>query len=300
MVRVRAGRAGWGGTAATAALVGARMGRGIRHGRFLLLASSSLSGTADRRRGRGLHQSTGLTRRLLGTSSTAALIAASFAATPASAACTDGGSAGYTNPTGTTISCLQFTANSVGNAVNAGIITPGSPIGIIITSSTFDGTVSNTGTISAPNIAVGIGIAVSGTATLTGGITNSGTLSGGSRAVFISQVGSFGGGISNSGTVSGGGGMGTFRVSLFTGGIANSGSLTAFASGISALAETTFAGGITNTGTISARTGISSNGTTTFTGGITNTGTITGSNIAGIRVRNTTTFAGGITNTGII
>src|SRR5262249_12474267 len=121
-------------------------------------------------------RSTELKRFLLSHSSVATLIAAGLGATPASAACTDGGAAGYTNPTGTTISCLQFTANSTGATVNAGTITPGSPVGIIITSSTFNGSISNTGTISAPNIAVGIGIAASGTETMTGGITNSGTL----------------------------------------------------------------------------------------------------------------------------
>src|SRR5581483_6478687 len=118
---------------------------------------------------------------------------------------------------------------SVGGAlVNAGHITTNpSRSGIRVTgNATVSGGISNSGVLS-----VGQGIILTqvgqvGTASTGGGITNSGTIiATHTDAMRISNVGRFYGGISNSGTMSGGSAISVARVASFAGGIGNSGTI---------------------------------------------------------------------------
>jgi uncharacterized protein with beta-barrel porin domain len=220
---------------------------------------------------------------LLATSSVAALIVAGSGPARAFTACTPGTTSGYTNPLGTSIACILFNnLNVTGNAVNAGTIHTTTPTqnGIAVLNGTFNGAVTNTGTITA----TANGIFISGTSTLTGGISNSGSIS----ALNFNKMG-----------------IGVTGVTNFSGGIANGGTISIQNTGISVTNTTVFTGGITNTGTISGNicaVGIRAQGIQSFTGGIVNGGTITAGtgNGIGIEVIGLSTFTGGITNTGTI
>jgi uncharacterized protein with beta-barrel porin domain len=139
------------------------------------------------------------------------------------------------------------------------------------------GAVNNSGLIASG----GLGIAFVLDQTVTGGITNSGT-------VFGSQIGPLAGAIEVN------------SVSTFTGGIANSGTITAAANGISVTTNiVTFAGGISNAGTITAALdSIFVDHVANFSGGIANAGTLSG--IAGVLMQNVSTFSGNISNAGTI
>jgi hypothetical protein len=96
----------------------------------------------------------------------------------------------------------------------------------------LSGNVENSGQITAPG---GFGISVNGT-TLTGNISNSGTISVGSTGINV------GGDNTGAGTL--------------TGNISNSGTINASIAGISVGGLTTLNGGITNSGLISAQDGL--------------------------------------------
>jgi uncharacterized protein with beta-barrel porin domain len=235
---------------------------------------------------------------LLSTSVTALLVGGGAPA--AFAAC-------YTGPfpftNNTTRSCITVSATSfTGNVVNSatGVISPGGPTGILVTNaSTITGQISNAGTISVG----GTGILVDSSSVITNGIINSGTISASTAGIVVNGVSTFAGGISNSGTISAtGAGIVLSTVSTFSGGISNSGTISAGSAGIVVTDVATFSGGVTNSGTISAAVGISVGcfcGISTFSGGIVNSGTIS-AGTAGILVNVVSAFSGGITNSGTI
>lgn len=156
----------------------------------------------------------------------------------------------------------------------------------------FLGAISNSGAILAANLGIGVSdVAVFGTVSAGGGITNSGT---------ISVEGALGAGIrvgfSQSGTHS--------PVPTFTGNIANSGTITGF-DGIE-VADGTIDGSIVDSGLISGGIEVETHGVIsatetailvdgpTFTGTIYNLGTIATAGDIGVWVDDVTSFAGGI------
>jgi uncharacterized protein with beta-barrel porin domain len=287
-------------------------------------------------------------RRLLTSSSVAALLVGSgapsaFAVSP----CAEPTSGPYSNSG--SINCIFITNGTIsprmsfsGAITNTskGSISTASMNGITIGVSTFSGAISNAGTISAWNV----GIEIANAAVAGGGISNSGTISAGlsgggglsAVAIVVTATTSFSGGITNTGSVSGAGGIYSIGVSTFLGGITNSGTISspnggirvatgavfgstssgggiinsgtinAANSGIGVFSITRFAGGISNSGTISAgQNGIALSNITQFGsasagGGIVNTGTITATHLYGIEVVQVTTFLGGITNSASI
>jgi hypothetical protein len=175
----------------------------------------------------------------------------------------------------------------------------------------------------------GAGIFVGATPTSTsafvssflGGITNSGTISGGAISgglpnvgVFVANVSIFSGGIvNNSGgrIAAGSNGIEIKLVTTFTGGISNSGTIIARSHGIVVSSVAMFGsggpgGGITNTGAISvsnAAIEVSTN-VGSFTGGISNSGKLTalgeGIFVNGVAFFGNSSSGGGITNSGTI
>lgn len=126
--------------------------------------------------------------------------------------------------------------------------------------------------------------------TFSGGITNSGTLSG-EDGIYVFDVTSFANGITNSGTISASAdsGIALYTISTFTGGITNSGTIAAGSYGIIvgvttgfAYPVSTFSGNISNSGTISAATAIAI-GSGTIHGSIIDSGLIDGTAL-GIRI----------------
>lgn len=189
------------------------------------------------------------------------------------------------------IPCIQASNTSFsGNIVNAasGVISPGSSsgVGILVSSATIAGNISNAGTISAPT-----GISLVG-ATINGSILDSGVIQATSHGILIDSASkiistataiavtgpTFTGGISNAGTISAGvDALSVSGVSTFSGGIINSGTISAGGVGIQVQLVSTFAGNISNSGTITAATGIRIyNGVTFAAGAIVNSGNITG------------------------
>ena len=210
-----------------------------------------------------------------------------------------------------------------GAIVNSGKITgtfDGIRVGLV---DTFAGGIVNGkgGTITVKSAA---GIFVGATPTSTsafvstflGGITNSGTISGGhsNAGVFVDNASLFAGGIvNNSGgrIAAGSNGIQIKLVTTFTGGISNSGTMTAKSHGIVVSSVAMFGsggpgGGITNTGAISvsnAAIEVSKN-VGSFTGGISNSGKLTalgeGIFVSSVAVFGNSSSGGGITNSGTI
>ena len=232
------------------------------------------------------------------------------------------------------IDCINILNSTVtGDVTNAGAgiitttnTTTPSRTGILIDNSTINGAIVNNGTIHASSSG-GAGILVDNNAFVTGGISNSGTISGSvgiiqvssfsggisnsgtisvahGSAVFADFITSFSGGISNSGTISGGGGVGVNQDHTFSGGIDNSGKITVNTEGIFVGAGiSSFSGGISNSGMISSggRGIFVEDVVSNFSGGISNIGTISAASV-GIDIGpiSVTTFAGGISNSGMI
>src|SRR6266478_3100925 len=131
-----------------------------------------------------------------------------------------------------TINCINIqnstvsgnVTNAAGRAINAtGFFGSPTDTGIVISNNaSVSGSVSNAGTISA---FAGIGVDAS---TFSGGISNSGKITTVGDAIVVGGVSNFSGGISNTGTISSG------------------------AEGIFVISDTTFSGGISNSGTVSA------------------------------------------------
>lgn len=169
-------------------------------------------------------------------------------------------------------------ATIIGGINNSGIISGGSAgIGNIF-SSTIAGGINNSGSISGK-----FGISNHGS-TITGGITNEAgaTISGTGFAIgAILNLGSatISGGIHNNGTISdGSGGITNAVSSTIEDGIYNNGLISAAARGINNDAGSTVNGGITNDvdGTITAHVGIYISANSIVDGGITNAGQIIG------------------------
>ena len=250
---------------------------------------------------------------LLASSSVSALLIGG-GTSPALALCANGAGSGsgFDNPALHTTACVAVTHTSfTGNITNEGTISPG---GITFTNGTMTGVIASTGTIlggitiDSQSVITGASKVISiGGDTFTGGIRNSGNLSG---AVFVNAA-TFSGGIVNSasGVISNGSlFFGIFVQSpvTFSGDISNAGSVSGFQAGIGVENVTSFLGRISNSGTITVLPGKSSTGIdvrvgSVFTGGITNSGTITGSALGlGIGVHDVSTFLGGISNSGYI
>ena len=176
----------------------------------------------------------------------------------------------------------------------------------------FRGGVSNTGTIVAEGDGVLIGGAGSGGSfnfeTFTGGILNSGVITGsGAAAIDVLNVSEFLGGVVNSGKIAATVGIefsGATAVgnSVPGGGVTNVGTISTHYLGIGLFGMSTFTGDVVNAagGKISARSasGIEIDGNGTVSGGVTNAGLISagGFNAPGIRVLSDTSVAGDIVN----
>ena len=207
-----------------------------------------------------------------------------------------------------------------GNISNAGTIS--APIGIRLDGTTLSGAIIDSGNILASGRAIqidgGSSVSASHTAivvggpTLTGGVVNSGSLTGtAGDGIYVggfttfghAKMTSFSGGIVNTGTISAGSsGVFVIYVSSFSDGISNGGTISASAQqGIVVEDVANFAGGIANGGTISGHSGILVTTVSTFAGGIVNSagGTIsTGADGDGIAVNSVTNFVNGVSNTG--
>ncbi|MFZ3350038.1 MAG: autotransporter domain-containing protein [Xanthobacteraceae bacterium] len=213
----------------------------------------------------------------------------------------------------------------VGNIVNMGAITAvsGIVVGCGCGVSTFAGSISNNGTITAAAVGILVtNVEVFGTSAA-GGVTNSGTITAGIGGIVVTNVHTFGtsaaGGITNSGEIfvaaTSGRGIIVAGVSSFTGPILNTGMISATgagAAGIEVQAVRNFAGSIVNdtSGTITASgpggVGIVVGnftspfaGVSNFSGNVANRGTITAGSI-GIFIGPVSTFTGNVTNSGSI
>jgi uncharacterized protein with beta-barrel porin domain len=179
---------------------------------------------------------------------------------------------------------------------------------INIHGATVTGNVSNTGTLGSG----AIGIAISGS-TINGQVTDTGTILGGIRAdggstitstatgITVGPTSKFSGGIVNNGTITGVNGVELNTVSTFAGGISNSGTIAAQLLGTAVVDSGIVTGGIANSGTISSAHGfgIFLEADSVFSGGISNSGTISGHTTA-VYLHLVSTFSGGITNSGVV
>jgi len=235
------------------------------------------------------------------------------------------GAAFAVNPSGIKLDSARF----AGGLTNSGTIS-GFRNGIGLFNGSVIDTIINqaSGLISssASTSAYGIGLSAS---TITGGITNSGTIDGSSHGISFSNSSTLAGGLINSGTIEGNNyGIILNNNTSLSNGLTNSGTIDGSSQGIILSNGSTLTGGLTNSGTInsfilnkSTLTGgmINSGGNTQsfsiqngalLTGGITNSGTIDQLNIqSGIVVIGSSSFflsfqtsqlTGGITNSGTI
>jgi len=178
-----------------------------------------------------------------------------------------------------------------GNVVTPPFTNPsGPPVScVIVSGSSVSGGVTNSGTIS-PGGPTGILITVS---TFNGGVANSGTISAGQNGILAADVAIFGstgaGGITNSGTITADPGGG------------HTPALAATDNGILLNTVSTFSGGISNNGgtIVAGNNGILIVNVAAFSGGVSNGGTISGGG-SGILIQSVSTFVGGITNSGRI
>lgn len=207
----------------------------------------------------------------------------------------------------TGFNAIQLTNSSMigGITNNAGGTINASNNGIIFHHTAMSGVIDNSGTITAIGGAIHLNAATGGgvLGSTIGGISNSGTIHGGSSGINIATNSTVSGSITNSGTISGDTGHGIYLSgSAINRGIVNTGNITGGSGGIIVSWASTLLGGISNSGTISGAgsAGIYVGRNSTFSGGIVNSGTILGSTPGGIRVRIDTTLGGGITNSGTI
>ncbi|HLH89403.1 MAG TPA: autotransporter domain-containing protein [Xanthobacteraceae bacterium] len=211
---------------------------------------------------------------------------------------------------------VVFATSFGGGINNNGTITAGSYGLTVYGLSTFTGGITNTGRITVSGDYYGImvdSVAHFGSASLGGGITNSGIIvarTGIAVGAFFGPASTVMGGITNSGGASisaVGAGIDVGWLASFAGGITNAGTISAGASGIGVVKIQSFSGNISNAGTISSRNfGIVVGGLNTsrlsfrvrsFEGNITNSGTITAK--TGILVQNAG-ISGAIVDSGII
>jgi hypothetical protein len=180
----------------------------------------------------------------------------------------------------------------------------GNTSAMLISATTFNGGVTNAGTIGAG------GVIITSSTFLTGGFLNSKLISGATTGIGVLADSTIQGAIVDSGTIrASGDGIHVSGGAAVLGGIqvASHGVISAH-NGIRVLGATAF-GGITNSGVISAgKTGVNIFGVTTVSGGILNRGAITAAQETGdsgifvseVRVFSDSSAGGGITNTGTI
>ena len=190
-----------------------------------------------------------------------------------------------------------------GGITNSGIILGGQSAGIYVHSGTITGGISNSGSISGNATSVGAGIRLANSS-LVGGIINSGVITGGFG--LIASHSTISGGITNIslGTISGGTGIAVLSASRINGGVNNSGKISGVYSGIK-INSSSVSGGIVNSGLVEATSG-NGNGikinNSTLSGGILNSGHISGAPGAAsggaIYLRSHSNVVGGITNSG--
>ena len=177
---------------------------------------------------------------------------------------------------------------------------------INIQNATVTGDVANSGTLTSPSN----GININGSS-IGGALTNGGHISGSSFGVFIQGAATVSGGITNSGTITGLFGYGinvsgsniVIGSASAGGGIVNKGLVSSSSDGIYIQNAKAIYGGITNTGTIVGATALIVSGIETFSGGITNSGTISaiGTTFArALDIFSISTFSGVISNSGKI
>ena len=226
-----------------------------------------------------------------------------------------GSAATVSNPSGATVNCINIQNNFTVQCRQHQRERQYRPTqnGITIDNSSVGGAISNSDTITASNIGIAVGTSefVANTATVSGGITNGGTISitGSSltaAGISITNVTSASGGISNSGEIlagAGGGGISLQQMTSFSGGISNTGTIVTGQdqSAISAGLISTFIGEVSNPGSITvggAGYGIGLS-VGVLSGNVENSGQITAPGGFGISV-NGTTLTGNISNSGTI
>ena len=229
-----------------------------------------------------------------------------------------GNVAGCTNSA--TITGINIHSANVSSSINnTGTI---SPNGITVqTNSAITGGIDDTGTIAGgirvdntSTISAAGAPAININATFTGGVSNAGTLisNGNSAALQIANsYFNFSGGVTNTGKISGvASGALIANLATFSGGVTNTGTISAsgaFSVGLSVFGiNNSFGGGVTNGGTIGGDlAGLLVSEISTFTGNITNTGTISSTDtpapqrvVAAMEVGEINTFQGNIVNGG--
>ena len=213
--------------------------------------------------------------------------------TTAAGSITNSGTVSNTGTGGSEDNVAILIRGAINQLVNDRVIESDTGSGVMIDSSGVANDIINYGTISG---ASAIGIFAGGT--ITGGITNSGTLSqmlGQSTGIYMRQSG-VGGSIINQGTIAGtnakssGAGIALFGSSI-TGGITNSGTLSVIS------------GNVPAGGTSAIGYGIYLNTASTIDASIVNQGTIKGSGAStgiGIGLYGGSSITGGITNSGTL
>ena len=221
-------------------------------------------------------------------------------------------SGGITNSHGGVISgasALSLWGDSLDYISNAGTIMGvngnpyGGTAGIGLQGSTLTGGIANSGLISG----AGAGISLLDTTKVAGGITNSGTIVGASEGILVAGLGTtLTGGITNSGSITGSGQAGIVveRQSGVGGAITNSGRIAGALQGIIVTGAGSSIAGVRNVGgTISGGvTGIAIVANSTISGGILNAGvrsSISGGK-TGVAVQQGGVLSGGLTNSGTI
>jgi hypothetical protein len=194
---------------------------------------------------------------------------------------------------------------------------------ILVSHTTFSGSIINQGVIGTG------GIVVIDSTFQSGGLTNTGTvlggihvdsgsqiLAGGATAIVVQNTATFAGGITNTGTLSGTQGIVLNDVMNFSDGVNNTGAITAHFSAINIATNVTasggtFTGNIVNSGTLRGASGLriavvassgALNGSSTFNGSIVNTGSIFSSGRNGIHIEKVgaALFSGNISNGGAL
>jgi outer membrane autotransporter protein len=195
------------------------------------------------------------------------------------------------------VAAISLTNTSfVGSIVNAGDIASDSGRGILVSATTFTGSINNQfyGDITA----LDTGINITST-TFTGSITNAGSITSTGSDAIIVNAGTFTGNLINTGSIGAGDDGIVLTGTSFVGNVTNSGTVTAAGDGLLLETGTTETGLIANSGSIrsTAARGVAIDGV--VTGVLTNqaTGIIRGF-VDGIEVNGTVT--GGIANAGTI
>ena len=204
---------------------------------------------------------------------------------------------------------LKITHSPItGGISNSGTISSINQTGILITAtSTVSGGISNSGTIEVGSNSNVDGIVIDAHSKIEGDVINSGriTVNDGAdillRAASTITASTITGSITNSGTITSTFGSGiAVNVSKIQDGISNTGVISAGSVGVTVNHESTVQEDISNTGKISsAQKGLSIFSAATIFGSITNSGTISGGQ-SGIRIASTASVVSGISNTGTI